>query len=52
MSYSIILFSNLIFHFFEIIWTLKIFNSFYIFQIVKVYKIVNYSESVNYYVIS
>ena len=40
MSYSIVLFSNLIFHFLEIIWTPKIFNNFssweiLIFQIVE-----------------
>ena len=64
MSYSIILFSNLIFHFLKIIWTPKIFNNFssceilifqmvelflFIFLIVKFYKIVNHSKSVNYY---
>ena len=67
MSYSIILFSNLIFHFLEIIWTPKIFNNFsscetlifqmvelncLIFQIVKFYEIVNYRKLVNYYIIS
>ena len=68
MSYSIILFSHLIFHFLEIIWTLKIFNNFssyailishmlelkffFIFQTVKFYKIVDYSKLVNYYMIS
>ena len=66
MSYSIILFSNLIFHFLKIIWTLKIFYNFssceimifhmvelnlFIFQIVKFYKIVNYSKLVNCYII-
>ena len=50
MSYSIILFSNLIFQ--EIIWKPKIFNYFFIFQIVKFYNIVNYSKLVNYYIIS
>ena len=67
MNYSIILFSNLIFHFLEIIWTPKIFNNssscewlifqtielnFFIFQIVKFHKIVNYSKLDNYYIIS
>ena len=41
MSYSIILFSNLIFHFLEVIWTPKIFYNFsnceiLIFQMVKI----------------
>ena len=64
MSYLIILFSNLIFYFIEIIWTPKIFINassceilifqtvelnFFIFQIVKIYKIFNYSKLVNYY---
>ena len=52
MSYTVILFSNLIFRFLEIIWTPKIFNNFFIFQIVKFYKIVNYRKLVNYYIIS
>ena len=67
MSYSIILFSNLIFHFLESIRTPKIFNNFsrceilifqmvelnfFIFQIFKFYKIVNYRKLVNYYIIS
>ena len=52
MNYSIILFSDLIFHFLEIIWTPKVFNNFFILQIVEFYKIVNYSKLVNYYIIS
>ena len=68
MRYSITLFSNLIFHFLEIIRTPKIFNSFsscdilifetvelnfvFFFQIVKFYKNVNYSKLFNYYIIS
>ena len=56
MSYSIVLSSNLIFIFLEIIWTPKIFDNFlscdilifqmveffFIFQIAKFYKLVNY----------
>ena len=67
MSYSIVLFSNLIFYILEIILTPKIFNNsssceisifqmgeliFFILQIVKFYKIVNYSKLVNYFSIS
>ena len=67
MSYSIILFSNLILHFLEILWTPKIFNNFssceilsvqmvelffFLFQIVKFYIIFNYSKLVNFYIIS
>ena len=64
---SIILFSNLIFYFLEIIWTPEIFNdfssceilifqmvklNFFIFHIVKFHKTVNQSKLVNYYIIS
>ena len=50
MSYSIILFSNLIFHFLEIIWTLRIFNIFssceiLIFQMIDYYFL--FSELLN-----
>ena len=61
MSHSNILFSNLIFHFLQIIWTPNIFNNFssceilifqmvesnsFIFQIVKFYKIVIENNSI------
>ena len=67
MSYSIVLFSNLVFHVLEIIWTLKIFNNFssweiLIFQIVELIfvisqigkfdKILNYNILINFYIIS
>ena len=57
MSYLIISFPNLIFHFLEIILTPKIFNNsssrgILIFQIAKFYKIVSDSKLVNYYIIN
>ena len=46
------LFDNFIFEFNFSFFRPKVFNNFFILQIVEFYKIVNYSKLVNYYIIS